>query len=99
MCRNGTVSNAAFFCLTGCREFGIIAVKMPKRKQKTYPSVAAFAADKGLKGIELARLLEVHPSQASKLVNGKKYRSLVEPLRIAKRCQMPIEALAPKSAA
>jgi DNA-binding Xre family transcriptional regulator len=73
---------------------------MTKRPVKQYPSVAAFAADKGLKTVELARLLEVHPSQASKLRTGKKkYRSLLEPLRIAKRCNVPIENLAPKTAA
>lgn len=73
---------------------------MPKRNGKRYSSVAAFADDKGLKTIELARLLQVHQSQASKLRTGKKkYRSLLEPLRIAKACNMPIEALAPKTAA
>lgn len=73
---------------------------MTKRQVKQYSSVAAFADDKGLKTVELARLLEVHPSQASKLRSGKKkYRSLVEPLRIAKRCNVPIENLAPKTAA
>ena len=73
---------------------------MPKRPVKQYPSVAAFADAKGLKTYELALLLEVHTSQASKLRAGKKkYRSLLVPLRIAKRCQMPVENLAPKSAA
>jgi hypothetical protein len=73
---------------------------MPKRNAEQFSSVQAFADAKGLKTVELARLLEVHPSQASKLRRGvKKYRSLVEPLRIARRCQMPIENLAPKSAA
>jgi hypothetical protein len=73
---------------------------MTKRQTKRYPSVAAFADDLDLKTIELARLLEVHPSQASKLRTGKKkYRSLIEPLRIAKRCNMPVENLAPKTAA
>lgn len=74
--------------------------KMTKRQPKQYSSVAAFADDKDLKTVELARLLEVHPSQASKLRTGKKkYRSLIEPLRIAKVCNMPIENLAPKNAA
>jgi hypothetical protein len=73
---------------------------MTKRQVKRYTSVAAYADAKGLKTYELARLLQVHPSQASKLRTGKKkYRSLVEPLRIAKVCNMPIEALAPKEAA
>ena len=73
---------------------------MTKRKMKRYSSVAAFADDLNLKTIELARLLEVHQSQASKLRTGKKkYRSLVEPLRIAKRCNMPVENLADYSEA
>lgn len=73
---------------------------MPKRNVKQFSSVGAFADAMDLKTVELARLLEVHPSQASKLRRGvKKYRSLVEPLRIAKRCNMPIENLAPKTAA
>ena len=73
---------------------------MTKRHVKQYSSVAAFADAKELKTVELARLLQVHPSQASKLRNGKKkYRSLLEPLRIARACNMPIEALAPKNAA
>lgn len=73
---------------------------MPKRNAKRYASVAAYADDKGLKTVELARLLEVHPSQASKLRTGrKKYRSLLEPLRIARVCNVPIENLAPKTAA
>lgn len=73
---------------------------MTKRQIKQYPSVAAFADDKGLKTYELAQLLQVHPTQASKLRTGKKkYRSLVEPLRIAKICRMPIENLADDSAA
>lgn len=73
---------------------------MTKRHPKRYSSVAAFADDKDLKTVELARLLQVHPSQASKLRTGKKkYRSLLEPLRIARVCNVPIENLAPKNAA
>lgn len=73
---------------------------MPKRKVKQFPSVAAFADAMDLKTIELARLLEVSAPQASKLRTGKKkYRSLLEPIRIARRCNMPIENLAPKAVA
>lgn len=73
---------------------------MTKRQHKRYSSVAAFADDKNLKTVELARLLGVHTSQASKLRTGKKkYRSLLEPLRIARACNMPVENLAPKTAA
>lgn len=73
---------------------------MTKRQPKQFSSVAEFADAKGLKTYELALLLGVHTSQASKLRTGKKkYRSLLEPLRIAKRCNMPVENLAPKTAA
>jgi len=73
---------------------------MTKRQKKQFPSVAAFADAMGWKTYELAQYLEVHTSQASKLRTGKKkYRSLAEPLRIAKRCNMPIENLADDSAA
>lgn len=92
--------NWQFFLLTTCQIVVHTAFIMPKRNEKRYASVAAYADDKGLKTVELARLLQVHPSQASKLRTGaKKYRSLIEPLRIAKTCNVPIENLAPKSAA
>ena len=88
------------FLLTTRQIVLILAYKMPKRNDKQFSSVAAYADAKGLKTVELARLLQVHPSQASKLRTGrKKYRSLIEPLRIAKVCNMPIENLAPKTAA
>lgn len=89
-----------FFHLTTCLVVSHNGFNMPKRNVKQYQSVAAYADDKHLKTVELARLLQVHPSQASKLRRGvKKYRSLIEPLRIAKVCNMPIENLAPKTAA
>ena len=93
-------AESAFYLLTFCRSVLIMAYIMTKRQPKQYPSIAAFADDKDLKTVELARLLEVAPSQASKLRTGKKkYRSLLEPLRIAKACNVPIENLAPKTAA
>lgn len=64
-----------------------------------YKSVAEFAEKKNLRDWQLAELLEVDRSQATKLRRGKKYRSLVEPLKVAKRCNIPIEALAPSEAA
>lgn len=64
-----------------------------------YKSVAEFAEKKNLRDWQLAELLEVDRSQATKLRRGKKYRSLMEPLKVAKRCSIPIEALAPSEAA
>lgn len=64
-----------------------------------YKSVAEFAAKKNLRDWQLAALLGVDRSQATKLRRGKKYRSLVEPLKVAKVCGIPIEALAPSEAA
>ncbi len=77
---------------------------MPHMKTKRTPnpkyrSVADFANKKGLRDWELAILLGVVRSQASKLRRGKKYRSLVEPLKVARVCDIPIEALAPSEAA
>lgn len=64
-----------------------------------FKSVAEFAERRGLLDRELAVVLGVDRSQATKLRRGKKYRSLVEPLKIAKVCGIPIEALAPTEAA
>jgi DNA-binding Xre family transcriptional regulator len=92
--------NRPIFLLTIFQRVLYTAVIMSKRQVKQYPSIAAFAADKALRNIDLARLLGVDAPRASKLRTGKKkYRSLIEPLRIAKICNVPIENLAPKSAA
>ena len=64
-----------------------------------FKSVAEFADKQNLRDWQLAELLGVDRSQATKLRNGKKYRSLVEPLKVAKLCGIPIEALAPSEAA
>lgn len=64
-----------------------------------YKSVAEFAAAKNLRDQDLADLLGVDRSQATKLRRGKKYRSLVEPMNIARTCRIPIEALLPSEAA
>lgn len=73
---------------------------MPKRNDTPgFKSIAEFAAARDMRDHELAAFLRVDRSQATKLRRGKKYRSLIEPLRIARACGVPIEALAPKSAA
>lgn len=74
-------------------------MKPNKTGKPRYRSVAEFAAANGLKDWQLAELLGCHRAQATKLRRGRGYRSLVEPLRVAKRCQIPIEALLPAEAA
>lgn len=64
-----------------------------------YKTVAEFAEAKNLRDWQLAELLGVDRSQATKLRRGKKYRSLAEPLKVARVCRIPIEALAPTEAA
>lgn len=73
---------------------------MPKGTSKpTFNSIAEFAAAREMRDQDLAEFLGVDRSQATKLRRGKKYRSLLEPMRIAKAVGMPLEALAPTSAA
>jgi len=73
---------------------------MTKRTARPkYKSVAEFAEKRNLRDWQLAELLGVDRSQATKLRRGKRYRSLVEPLKVAKLCDIPIEALAPSEAA
>lgn len=74
----------------------IMPTRTPRPKFK---SVADFAEQKNLRDWQLAELLGVDRSQATKLRRGKKYRSLIEPLKVARVCGIPIEALAPSEAA
>lgn len=74
-------------------------MKPNKTHKPRYKSVADFAAANGLRDWQLAELLGCHRGQAQKLRKGRGYRSLIEPLRVAKRCQIPIEALLPSEAA
>lgn len=64
-----------------------------------YKSVADFAAKQNLRDWQLAQLLGISRSLATKLRLGRGYRSLREPLKVAKVCDIPIEALAPSEAA
>lgn len=74
-------------------------MKTKRTLKPKYRSVADFAAKKHLRDWELAIMLGVGRSQATKLRRGKKYRSLVEPLKVSRVCDIPIEALAPSEAA
>jgi hypothetical protein len=73
---------------------------MPKaHDDKKFDSVAAFMRASGLNDAELAKLLDIDRSEATRLRLGRTYRSLVKPLKIAKVCKVPIESLAPSKAA
>jgi len=66
---------------------------------KKFQSVADFMRASGLTDAELAKLLDIDRSEATRLRLGRTYRSLIKPLRISKLCKVPIEALAPSKAA
>jgi len=73
---------------------------MPRRTDTPkFTSVAEYAEKMNLRDWQLAEVLKVDRSQATKLRNGKRYRSLTEPLRIARTIGMPVENLAAPEAA
>lgn len=73
---------------------------MPKANDhKKFTTVAEFMRASGLNDADLAKLLDVDRSEATRLRLGRKYRSLLKPLKIAKVCNVPIESLAPSKAA
>lgn len=73
---------------------------MPKpNDHKGFSSVAEFMRASGLNDAELAKLLDIDRSEATRLRLGRTYRSLIKPLRISKVCKVPIESLAPSKAA
>lgn len=67
--------------------------------KKEFESVAEFMKAVGMTDNELAEYLDVDRSEAVRLRQGRKFRSLIKPLRIAKKCKVPIERLAPPAAA
>lgn len=66
---------------------------------KKFNSVAEFMDASGMTDAELAKLLDIDRSEATRLRLGRTYRSLIKPLRVSKRCKVPIERLAPEHAA
>jgi len=73
---------------------------MTKRNNlRQFNSVAEFMEASGLSDNELAKLLDVDRSEAVRLRQGRRFRSLVKPLKVSKTCNVPIEKLAPESAA
>jgi transcriptional regulator with XRE-family HTH domain len=83
-------------CLTGPYNRYMMTKRTARPK---YKSVAEFAEARNLRDWQLAELLGCDRSQATKLRRGKKYRSLSEPLHVARTCGIPIEALAPVESA
>lgn len=67
--------------------------------EKRFNSVAEFMEATGMNDAELAEYLDVDRTEACRLRQGRTYRSLIKPLKIAKKCKMPIERLAPSNAA
>lgn len=67
--------------------------------EKVFNSVAEFMDATGMSVNELAEYLDVDRSEAQRLRQGRVFRSLSKPLRIAKKCKVPIERLAPPNAA
>ncbi len=70
-----------------------------KRNSKQFNSVAEFMEASGLGDNDLAKLLDVDRSEAARLRQGRRFRSLVKPLKVARVCRVPIEKLAPGTAA
>lgn len=67
---------------------------MSKTSEKpSYESVAEFMRATGLDDRDLAKLLDVDRSLATKLRLGHKFRSLRGPLKVAQKCRVPIERL------
>lgn len=64
-----------------------------------FNTVAEFMRASGLNDAELAKLLDIDRSEATRLRLGRTYRSLIKPLKISKVCKVPIESLAPAKAA
>jgi plasmid maintenance system antidote protein VapI len=74
-------------------------MKTKANTTRQYESVAEFMDKTGLSDTELAKLLDVDRSEVVRLRQGRKFRSLVKPLKVSRVCRVPIEKLAPPSAA
>jgi transcriptional regulator with XRE-family HTH domain len=69
------------------------------KDKEQFNSVAEFMDKTGLSDADLAKLLDVDRSEAVRLRQGRRFRSLVKPLRVSRVCRVPIEKLAPPTAA
>lgn len=66
---------------------------------KIFNSVAEFMKASQMDDAELAEYLDIDRTEALRLRKGRTFRSLVKPLKISKKCKVPIERLAPPNAA
>lgn len=62
-------------------------------ERRAFVTVSAYADYHGITDAELARRIGCSRSQATKLRGGRRYRSLAQPLRVARVCGVPIEHL------
>lgn len=69
------------------------------QQPRFFRSVAEFMESTGLSDTQLAAILKVDRSEVTRLRQGRKYRSLVMPLRVSRVCRVPIERLAPPNVA
>lgn len=65
--------------------------------EREFKSVAEFMDATGMNTRDLAEYLDVDQSEAVRLRQGRRFRSLVKPMRIARKCKVPIERLLPES--
>lgn len=72
---------------------------MSKSDAVEFNSVADFMKATGMNDNDLAEYLDVDRSEATRLRQGRRFRSLTKPLRISRKCKVRIERLAPESAA
>jgi len=83
-----------------CEFIRYAALIMAKASEgRQFKSVAEFMAASGLNDEQLAKLLDIDRSEATRLRLGRVYRSLLKPLKVSKVCGVPIERLAPSRAA
>ena len=74
-------------------------MRTKRNNDKQFNSVAEFMNASGLSDGDLAKLLDVDRSEAVRLRQGRRFRSLVKPLKVSRTCRVPIEKLAPETAA
>jgi hypothetical protein len=77
----------------------MLYMRTKKHDTRRFESVAEFMETTGLSDTELAKLLDVDRSEAVRLRQGRKFRSLVKPLKVSRVCRVPIEKLAPSPVA
>lgn len=72
---------------------------MAKAHDAKFASVAEFVKATGMSDAELAEYLDVDRTEALRIRQGRTYRSLIKPMRVSRKCKVPIENLLPPNAA